>query len=327
VIDPIDQLTARQEADLKETIDAAIDDAITLFDLLAAGALLANADEEGPEARDHYADQLAALLGTDDPEQRPLADALGATSGLAALASFFAAVAALAAAQARHVANTNAADAVTARDNAIQSFRAAYLHESAIALRETAERMLAARGSADSRAAQIRRAVGLSVSQARSLHVVREALIAHAADPTRNAESILVATRGSITAAQRQMLAKAIRTGTNPEQAEARLDRHAKALRQARARAVAGNAAHQIAESAKLTGWQIAQRFGALPADQRRYWRTAGDERVRLAHAQVPAMNRDGVPLNQPFATPLGPCFTPPLEAGCRCKATLRRKA
>ncbi|RUN74737.1 hypothetical protein EJC47_19965 [Sphingomonas sp. TF3] len=327
MIDPIDQLTARQEADLKETIDAALDDAIALFDVLAIAALMANADEEGSEARDHYVDQLAALAGTDDPEQGQLADALDAASGLAALSSFFAAVAALAAAQARHVANTNAADAVTARENAIRSFRAAYLHESASALRDTADRMLAASGSVNSRAAQIRRAIGLSVAQARSLHAIREALIAHAADPVRGAESILVATRGSITAAQRQMLTKAIRAGTSPKQAEKLLDRHAKALRQARTKAVAGNAAHQIAETAKLTGWQIAQRFGALPADQRRYWQTAGDERVRLAHAQVPGMNRVGVPLNQPFVTPLGPCFTPPLEAGCRCKATLGRTA
>ncbi|ONF95985.1 phage minor head protein [Sphingomonas jeddahensis] len=326
MIDPIDQLTARQEAGLKEMIDAALDDAIALFDLLAVGALMANADEEGPDARDHYADQLTTFISTDDPEQGQLADALDATSGVAALATFFAAVVALAAAQARHIANTNAADAVTARDNAIRSFRAAYLHESANALRDTAQRMLAACESADSRAAQIRRVLGLSVAQARSLHVMREALIAHAADPKRDAKSILVATRGSITAAQRQMLAKAIRTGTSSDQAEKLLDRHAKALRHARTKAVAGNAAHQIAETAKLTGWQIAQCFGALPADQRRYWQTAGDERVRLSHAQVPGMNRDGVPLNQPFATPLGPCLTPPLEHGCRCKARLVRK-
>lgn len=327
MIDPIDQLTERQEADLNETIDAALDDAIAMFDLLSVRALMDNADHEGNKARDHYADQLATLIGTDDPERGLVPDALDATTMSVALASFFAAVAALAAAQVGHIANTNAADAVTARDNAIRSFRAAYLYESANALRDTAERMLTARGSADSRAAQIRRAVGLSVLQARSLHATREALIAHAADPTRNAKSILVATRGSITAAQRQMLVKAIRNGTSPDQAEKLLDNHAKALRRARTKAVAGNAAHQIAEAAKLTGWQIAQRFGALPADQRRYWRTAGDERVRLAHAQVPGMNPNGVPLNQPFATPLGPCFTPPLEAGCRCKATLRRVA
>ncbi|MHA6722858.1 hypothetical protein [Sphingomonas sp. RS2018] len=322
--DPIEQLSKRQEGDLEETIDAAIDDALTLFDTVAVAALLANADDEGVDAREHYEGLLGTLTGADDADEGLIADALNATTMSAGLASFFAGVAALAAAQACHVANTNAADAVIARDNAIRSFRAAYVHESAKALRDTAERMLTARGASDSRAAQMRRAIGLSVAQARSLHAIREALIAHVADTNRDPESILVATRGSITAAQRQMLVKAIRAGTSPDQAEKLLDRHAKALRRARTSAVAGNAVHQIAESAKLTGWQIAQRFGALPADQRRYWRTAGDERVRLAHAQVPRMNRNGVPLNQPFATPLGPCLTPPLEAGCRCRATLR---
>ncbi len=326
-MDQIEQLTARQEAELQAAINAAIEDVLALWDATMLAALMANADDEGPDARDHYADQLATFIGTDDPEQGSLADALDGGGGLVALASFFAAVAALAAAQARHVANTNAADAVTARDTAIRSFRAAYLHESTLALRETAERMLATRGSTDSRASQLRRVVGLSLAQARSLHVIREALIVRAANPSWNVEAILTATRGSITAAQRQMLTKALRTGTSPDLAEKLLDRHAKALRQARTKAVAGNAAHQIAEAAKLTGWQVAQRFGALPANQRRYWRTAGDERVRLAHAQVPGMNRSGVPLNEPFATPLGPCFTPPLEAGCRCKAVLRNAA
>lgn len=325
MIDPIDQLAARQEADLNETIDAAIDDAIAVFAFDAIAAILGHADEDG--ASDHERDQLAMLTGTDDPEQGTLASALDGTSMLAGLASFFAAIVALAATQARHVANTNATDVVVARDTAIRSFRAAYLHESAIALRETAERMLTARGDPDARAMQIRRAIGLSSAQARSLHAMREALIQHDADPRRDADAILARTRGQITAAQRQMLAKAIRNGTTPAQADKLLDGHAAALRKARTKAVAGNAAHGIAEAAKLTGWQIAQFFGALPLNQRRFWHTAGDERVRLAHSQVPGMNRDGVPLNQPFATPLGQCFTPPLEYGCRCKVTLRPAA
>ncbi|KQT32688.1 hypothetical protein ASG29_13215 [Sphingomonas sp. Leaf412] len=327
MIDPIDQLTDQQEADIEAALNAAIDDAIASLDIMLLAAMLGHADDDGADARDHYREQLATFIGTDELDHSGLADALDATAMAIGLASFFAAITALAAAHVRHVANTNAADATTARDSAVRSFRAAYLHESANALRETFQRMLVAPGSPDSRAAQIRRITGLSSNQARSLHVVREALVAHAADPRADANAILAPTRGNITAAQRQMLTKAIRIGTTPAQAEAILDKHARALRNARTKAVAGNAAHSIAEAAKLTGWQIAQRFGALPADQRRYWRTAGDERVRLAHAQVPAMNRDGVPLNQPFATPLGPCFTPPLEAGCRCKAVLRRAA
>jgi hypothetical protein len=325
MIDPIDQLTARQEADLKETIDAAIDAAIAAFNFIAVCAILSHADEDG--ASDHERDQLALITGTDDTDRDALTAALDATVMSAGLASFFAAIVALAAAQVHHSANTNAAAVLNAQDSAIQSFRATYLHETTTALRDTIGRMLTAGGNPDSRAANIRRAIGLSSAQARSIHAMRDALIAHTTDPRRAADAILASTRGQITAAQRQMLAKAIRIGTSPAQAEVLLDKHAKALRMARTNAVAGNAAHQIAEAAKLTGWQIAQFFGALPTDQRRYWRTAGDERVRLAHSQVPGMNRDGVPLNQPFATPLGSCFTPPLEAGCRCRAVLRKPA
>ncbi|MEW9854108.1 phage minor head protein [Novosphingobium sp. M1R2S20] len=316
--DHIDQLTASHETELQETIDAALDHADSTINWHAVSANMAAADEDG--ATDHERNQLALLLDTDEPEEGALAAALDT----AALASFFAAILALAGAQAGHVANTNGADAVTARNTAIQSFRAGYLSENTAAVRATAERMLSASGDPDSRAAQIRRVMGLSRNQARSLNTIRDALVLHVAEPRLEAADILAPLAGNITAGQRQMLVKAIHQGTNAKQAEAILDRHAKALRNARTKAVAGNAAHQIAESAKLTGWQIAQAFGALPANQRRYWRTAGDERVRVSHAQVPGMNPNGVPLDQPFATPLGPCFTPPLEHGCRCKATLK---
>jgi hypothetical protein len=325
VIDPMDQLTSQQEASLEEGIEAAIDAALKSFDETLVIAILLNADADGVD--DHERSQLAMALDTDEPDLGPLGAALGASAMLAGLASFFAAVVALAAAQARHVANPNDADAVTARENAIRSFRATYLHESTTALRETAERMLLSNSNAMSRAGQIKRAIGLSSAQAKSLHAVREVLLRHVNDPYRDAERMLAPARGYITAAQRQMLTKWIKARVSYHEVDELLDRHATALRDARTKAVAGNTAHQIAEAAKITGWQIAQRFGALPVDQRRYWQTAGDERVRIAHAQVPGMNLTGVPLNQPFATPLGPCFLPPLEHGCRCKATLRRAA
>lgn len=324
--DQIEALTKAQEASFQSALIAALNSALELrgADLPTVSALLFSADQEGFESFGHYGGQLAIFLDADDANEGVIADALNSSSVAGALASFFAAVLALAASSVGHVANTSAGDAMAARDSAVRSVLAAYLHESALALSETIERMLKAPGSPDARAAHIRRIIGLSAAQARSLSAIRDALIAHAADPTRNGASILVATRGSITAVQRQMLIKAIGAGTSPAQAEALLDRHATALRNARAKAVAGNAVHQLAETAKLTGWQIAQRFGALPAAQKRYWQTAGDERVRAVHDQVARMNAHGVPLDQAFATPLGPCLIPPLEAGCRCKATLR---
>ena len=137
--------------------------------------------------------------------------------------------------------------------------------------------------------------------------------------------AILAGTRGHISGAQRAMLAKALSNPTLTEaDANALLDRHATALRRFRARSVAGEGIHALTENAKLVGWLLAQRFGALPADQRRYWKTAGDERVRHTHAAVPGMNAKGVLLDQPFATPFGPTMTPPLEYGCRCRVQIR---
>jgi hypothetical protein len=325
-MDPINDLTNRNETEFDRALSAAIDDAAASFDFTLVSAILFHADEEG--ASDHERDQLATTLGTDENELPMLADALDRSSLAKGLASFFAAVAALAAGSVGHVLNPNNRDATDAHENAVRSFRSAFLAESTIAIRETAERMLHAIGSADTRAAQIRRVIGLSSTQARSLDAIRKAL--HTAIATGNKADPamqLAYARGNLSAAQSRMLEKALRNGVTPANAEALLDRHAKAIRNARVKAVAGNGAHQIAETAKLTGWHIAQFFGALSPNQRRYWQTAGDEKVRHAHAQVPGMNRNGVPLNQPFATPLGQCFVPPLEYGCRCKATLRRGA
>jgi hypothetical protein len=322
VSDQIDRLTASQETELADKLAQIVQGAIDRFDSAVVSAILGHADEDG--VSDHERDQLATVLG-EDTELDVLATAFAGSAIATGLGSFFAALAALAVGAVGHVLNANSTDASTARDTAVRSFRSTFLTESSIAVRETAARMLSAIGNVDTRAAQIRRVIGLSSAQARSLDAIRQALHTYLAAPQRNADvdTLLAFARGHLSAAQRQMLAKALRSGIDLTHAEALLDRHAEALRIVRIKALAGHTAHQFAETAKVTGWQIAQRFGALPADQRRYWQTAGDERVRQSHSQVPTMNRAGVPLNQPFATPLGPCFIPPLEYGCRCKATL----
>lgn len=59
---------------------------------------------------------------------------------------------------------------------------------------------------------------------------------------------------------------------------------------------------------------------GAVRAEQiKRFWRTAGDDRVRDDHVATEDLNRQGVGLNEPFDTPLGPIDHPPLEIECRC--------
>jgi hypothetical protein len=137
-------------------------------------------------------------------------------------------------------------------------------------------------------------------------------------------EQHLAGYRGLFSPPQLAMLRKAFIRGLTEAGGEALLDRHAKALVAHRVATAAGNAAHSASEAAKLIGWQIAQFFGALPGDARRDWITVGDERVRHDHSRVPTMNPRGVRLEEPFETPFGQVFTPPLEYGCRCRAALR---
>jgi hypothetical protein len=54
-------------------------------------------------------------------------------------------------------------------------------------------------------------------------------------------------------------------------------------------------------------------------AQVRRFWVTAGDERVRATHRLIPGMNSGGVGLNQQFITPDGPFLFPPAGPNCRC--------
>jgi hypothetical protein len=336
--DNIDTLAASHEKQLAGKIEAAF---LALLASIDADQLATSLDDVDA---DHIRAQLSIILDLDETgAPQPLADALFPAGGL--LASFIVAVAALAAAQARHTLNANDTALVEARA-AAPAVLHRYLADTAAAISAAIETAIYGAGTPYARAAQLKRSIGLTAPQAASLDAMQSALQRFVDAPRRlvparidangvrvppayirqaNTRAILAATRGRISAAQRQILARAL---ANPKltQAEAEniLDRHATALRSFRVRTVSAEGIHQLAETAKLTGWSIAQRFGALPADQRRYWRTAGDERVRHSHAMVPGMNPNGVPLDKPFATPFGDRMHAPLEWGCRCKSDLR---
>jgi hypothetical protein len=336
--DHIEALAASHEKQLADQIEAAF---LAFLATVNVDQLAGALDDTGA---DHIRAQLAIILDLDDagtPEV--LTDSMDGPGAL--LASFVAAIAALAAAQANHQMNANGSVLAGVRADA-DTLLHRFLADTATAISAATESAIYGPGSPHARAAQLKRSIGLTARQAASLDVMQAALQRFLDTPRTltpahvdasgkrippkferqaNTRAILAATRGSISAAQRQLIARAM---TNPDLtqpgADALLDAHARALRSFRIRAVSNEGIHQLTETAKLTGWRIAQHLGALPADQRRYWRTAGDERVRHTHAQVPGMNPAGVPLDQPFATPFGERMNAPLEWGCRCKATLR---
>ncbi|QCO00568.1 hypothetical protein [Azospirillum argentinense] len=71
---------------------------------------------------------------------------------------------------------------------------------------------------------------------------------------------------------------------------------------------------------------------GALPYGSiRRFWMDTDDERTRVWHKEIPDLNPDGVSLEEPFVTPLGPLLYPRDPEGeaeniiqCRCWMQIR---
>lgn len=94
-----------------------------------------------------------------------------------------------------------------------------------------------------------------------------------------------------------------------------------------RAETIAENEAHTVLHQAQQDAWDQAVGRGVVAASRvRRFWITAGDDRVRPHHAAVPGMNEKGVGLKEPFQTPRGPAMLPGwrFEAGCRCRVRVR---
>ncbi|OBX18569.1 hypothetical protein A9995_11420 [Erythrobacter sp. QSSC1-22B] len=338
-IEHMEALTDAQQRRIIADLEAALAAYLDGVDISRMASTLDDIDSN------HIREQLATQLELDEAGQpTPTLDILSVS--LIAIASFSGAMVALAAAQGRHIVNPNSRQVVAVRD-AATDFMLRYLADTAQGIRAAIETAIFTPGSFEARAALLKHSIGLSVRQAASYEVMHDALMQFVNAPLRrgparidangvrqpgtvvrliNARAVLASTRGQISGAQRRLLEKAM---SNPQLTEAGaieiLDRHASALRRFRIRAAMGEGIHALAETAKLAGWMIARDVGALPTDQRRYWQTAGDERVRHSHAQVPGMNAKGVLLDQPFATPLGPTKFPPLEYGCRCRAELRR--
>jgi hypothetical protein len=67
--------------------------------------------------------------------------------------------------------------------------------------------------------------------------------------------------------------------------------------------------------------WRTAADQGLLDRERfRRFWFvTSGDERLCPTCRAIPGLNPQGVRLDEPFATPVGPVMFPPAHPLCRC--------
>lgn len=183
-------------------------------------------------------------------------------------------------------------------------------------------------------------AIGLSPAQGASLAVFRSALEAvHARQqptpeprPGFTREKAIVPELPAhvlrhLSAPQRSVIEKAGRLSLDRQQVADLVARQRRALLEIRAGAIGTAGAVTITNAGESASWQQAVTRRDLGPEWRRHWRDRGDERVRHIHREVKTLNPNGVGIDEPFATALGPCHAPPLEAGCRCRVELRRVA
>lgn len=106
------------------------------------------------------------------------------------------------------------------------------------------------------------------------------------------------------------------------ERVEERSSRYAGRLLRERATMIARTETITAAATGQLAAWRIAQQHGYLRADARRFWVLAAGACPRCV--EVAAMNPNGVPLDQPFASPEGGVWGPTLHPRCRCSTLVR---
>lgn len=202
--------------------------------------------------------------------------------------------------------------------------------KSAQAISETAARASAGGTAGHDRinpASQVRDSVGLTPAQARSLDTFR-AVLDHATRVTARPVILTPDILRHLSAPQRAIVQRAAAGELSPEKVRDIVERHRKALVDHRAASIARTEAARLTNAGEHTAWLQAAERGVIDEGRhRRFWITAGDERVRLDHRAVPAMNIAGVGLRQPFKTPFGAIMHPPLEINCRCRVALRSVA
>lgn len=116
----------------------------------------------------------------------------------------------------------------------------------------------------------------------------------------------------------------------NQAKVDAIVARYEQSLINRRALDIAGTEVHTASIQGQRELWDQAQTDGLLdPSKTRRFWLDTKDDRERDEHLAVPGMNPNGVGLDEPFQTPIGPVMDPgtsgvaSFDINCRCAVGL----
>jgi hypothetical protein len=154
--------------------------------------------------------------------------------------------------------------------------------------------------------------IGLSPGEARAVESYRTALTAD----TLNALARALRDRRFDAATRAGRL--------NPEQIDRLVSRYAARYRAFHAARIARTEALRAANQGRRAAY--AQYSALTGRDLRRFWLTAGDELVCPICAAIPGMNPEGVAMDEPYQTPIGPLMIPPdPHPLCRCSERYTR--
>lgn len=169
-------------------------------------------------------------------------------------------------------------------------------------------------------ARKIRQGLGLTANQEQAVYNYRQSLI-----------------NGQRSALERRLrdarydpsVARAMKEGVplSKEKIDKMVDAYRRKFISRRAQNIARTESMAMVQSGQDQYWQQVVRSGIVKQDQiRRKWIVTMDSKLRDSHAAIPALNKDGVGLNEPFRSPLGmirypgdPSASPANRINCRC--------
>lgn len=111
-----------------------------------------------------------------------------------------------------------------------------------------------------------------------------------------------------------------------PEQIDKMVDAYSRKYLKFRSETIARTEAIRTTNFGVQDAWRQAIEKGKVPESLvRRTWIVARDERTCEICSPIPGLNKKGVMFGQPFQTPDGPQFLPPMHPNCRCTIWIRR--
>jgi len=172
----------------------------------------------------------------------------------------------------------------------------------------------------------IRDSIGLTRQQARAITNFRLQLTTQQNYP--GDRYMVAADRRRLSATEARQVTRQMASGhmTQPE-IDAMVNRYYQSLVNLRSNTIARTETLRASSVGQEELWAQAAEQGLIdPVGSRRFWVTAGDERVRENHRLIPGLNKGGRRIGEMFQTPDGDTPYPPQSVNCRCRLIMRAR-